>query len=163
MSDAPLSTGTDDQIVTQWQTIISTQMHFNDMLLRTRAIGSSVVMATYGAAAVALGQQPISYVIIFSEFIHISAGIILFALFLLLSIFLLDFFYYFKLLIGTVEIGERLEKENPSLVKQTTQLSQKVSRGSASLFVIVFYAIPAAIGIALLWYILKNYPPTITT
>ena len=50
MSDATQPTAVNDQIVTQWQTIITTQMHFNDMILRTRAIGSSVVLAVYGYA-----------------------------------------------------------------------------------------------------------------
>lgn len=163
MSDAPQSTDENDHLVTQWQTIISMQMHFNDMLLRVRAIGSSVVLAAYGAAAISLGQYPNEYITIFHEFIHISAGILVFALFLLFSIFMMDFIYYYKLLIGVVEIGENLEKNNPFLINVTNQLSQKISRWRARIVIIVFYVIPAVTGGLFLWYVLTRYPSLIHT
>lgn len=163
MSDAPQSTVENDHVVTQWQTIITTQMHFNDMILRVRAIGSSVVLAAYGAAAISLGQYPNAYITILNEFIHISVVVLFFALSLLLSIFLMDFTYYYKLLIGIVEIWEKFEKDNPILVDVTNQLSQKVSRWQARIVVIVFYFIPAAIGCFSLWYVLTRYPQIIHT
>ncbi|MBT3792567.1 MAG: hypothetical protein HN658_07605 [Rhodospirillales bacterium] len=61
-----------DQIVLQWQSIIATQMHFNDMILRTRAIGSSMVLAVYGYAFLTLVQQPAPYLSIFCLSIHVS-------------------------------------------------------------------------------------------
>ncbi len=55
-------------------------MHFNDMLLRTRSIGSSVVLAAYGAAAVSVAQYPMQRIFLFGAFIHISVIVISFAL-----------------------------------------------------------------------------------
>lgn len=159
MSNAPQSTAEYDQVVTQWQIIISTQMHFNDIILRTRSIGSSVVLAAYGAAALTLGKYPNEYLLIFNQLIHISVIIIFFALLLLFSIFLLDVTYYYRLLLGVVDIGAKLEEEQSSLVGTSKQLSEKVSLRWANFVVFVFYAIPAAVGIVSLLYVFKNYPP----
>ena len=45
-------------IVEEWKTVIHTQMHFNEMIMRARSTGVSVVIAVYGAAAIAFGQFP---------------------------------------------------------------------------------------------------------
>ncbi|MBI4262478.1 hypothetical protein HY624_03060 [Candidatus Uhrbacteria bacterium] len=163
MSNTTQSAGLDAQVVAQWQTIISTQMHFNEMILQTRAIGSSVVLAAYGAAAVTLGQYPNEYVTIFDQLIHISGGIICFALTLLFSIFLMDVTYYYRLLLGVVQIGSNFEKNNPSLVATTTLLGERVSLWSANFVVIIFYVIPFSVGGLSLWYVLTHYPPTVHT
>ena len=163
MSNAPQSTAEYDQVVTQWQIIISTQMHFNDMILRTRAIGSSVVLAAYGAAAVSLVQYPTQDVVIFDQTTHISVFVICFALSLLFSIFLIDVTYYYRLLLGVVEIGEELENETSSLISMTRHLSEKVNLCWANFIVFMFYAIPAAIGVSSLWYVIENYPLPVNT
>lgn len=163
MSDTPQSTTKKDQIVAQWQTVISMQMHFNDMLLRTRAIGSSVVLAAYGAAAISLGQYPTEYLLILGQLIHVSAVIIFVALSLLFSIFIMDVAYYYRLLLNVVDIGRGIENEHSFLVKTSEPLSQKVSRFWATFVVILFYVIPTTIGVLSLRYVLANYPPTIYT
>jgi len=38
-------------ILEEWKTIVQTQMHFNEMIMRARTTGVSVVMGVYGAAA----------------------------------------------------------------------------------------------------------------
>ena len=45
-------------ILEEWKIVIQTQMHFNEMIMRARTTGVSVVMAVYGAAALAYGQYP---------------------------------------------------------------------------------------------------------
>jgi hypothetical protein len=45
-----------------------------------------------------------------------------FALLLLLSIFLLDYLYYYQLLIGAVERGEAIEEGLPAAARLTTKL-----------------------------------------
>jgi len=42
-------------------------MHFNEMIIRARTMGVSVVIAVYGAAAFAFGQYPDRFLIV-----HIS-------------------------------------------------------------------------------------------
>jgi hypothetical protein len=44
-------------IAQRWRAVIDTQMHFNDMLMRTRSIGLSMVIAVYGAAIVSAGRH----------------------------------------------------------------------------------------------------------
>lgn len=163
MSDVPQATAENDRIVAQWQTIITTQMHFNDMILRTRAIGSSVVLAAYGAAAVAIAQYPNEYLSLSGELIHVSAFVLFFALSLLIGIFLMDVTYYYRLLLGVVEVGATLENQNSFLVDTTNQLSRKVSLFWAHFVVFAFYAIPTVIGGISLWYVLAHFPPTIHT
>lgn len=51
----------------EWKTVINTQMHFNEMIIRARTMGVSVVIAVYGAAAFAFGQYPDRFLIV-----HIS-------------------------------------------------------------------------------------------
>jgi hypothetical protein len=42
-------------ILEEWKVVVQTQMHFNEMIMRARTTGVSVVMAVYGAAALAYG------------------------------------------------------------------------------------------------------------
>ena len=55
----------------------------------------------------------------------------LFALLLLTSIFLLDYSYYYRLLIAAVERGETIEEDLPAPARLTTNLSKCVSRSHA--------------------------------
>ena len=104
-----------DSKIKQWQTIIHTQMHFNDMILRTRAIGASVVLAAYGAAALAVAQYPAREFYLLSTHFHVSVLVIIITLFILLSVFFLDYLYYYKLLLSVVSKGEEIERENTSI------------------------------------------------
>jgi hypothetical protein len=45
-------------LIEEWKTVIETQIHFNEMIIRARTTGVSVVMAVYGAAALSIGQYP---------------------------------------------------------------------------------------------------------
>jgi len=154
IDSAPVS----DSAIAQWQTVVSMQMHFNDMILRTRAIGSSVVLAAYGAAAVSIGNYPTQHLVLFTLQIHVSAIIIVVALSLLLSIYLMDVTYYYKLLLKVVDIGTNLENINSGQVDPTNQLTQQVSRGWATRVIHFYYGIPATIGGLSLWYVITNYP-----
>lgn len=40
--------------LTVWKTAIETQMHFNDLLIRMRTTVISIILAVFGAAAIAL-------------------------------------------------------------------------------------------------------------
>src|SRR5438128_593525 len=92
-------------VLEEWKTVIDTQMHFNDMIIRMRTAGVSVVIAVYGAAALALGQYPNRFLKLAGVPFHVAAPIIAFGLLLLASIFVLDYCYYFRLLLGAVLRG----------------------------------------------------------
>jgi hypothetical protein len=141
--------------VQRWRALIDTQMHFNDMLMRTRSIGLSMVIAVYGAAIVSAGQFPDSSVTFVDLRLHVAVGIFAVGMLLLLSLFLLDRFYYYRMLLAVVEHTEEIERESgtsvqPIELKLTQRISASVSRPMASFVLLVFYAVPFLIGLAFL-------------
>ena len=64
----------------QWTILIQTQIHFNDMILRTRSLVVTVVLAAYGAAAACFTQVPDKYIATTFGFFHVSVAITVFAL-----------------------------------------------------------------------------------
>ena len=142
-------------IVQRWRGVIDTQMHFNDMLMRTRSIGLSMVIAVYGAAIVSAGQFPDSSVRFVDLRLHVAVGIFAVGMLLLLSLFLLDRCYYFPMLLATVELGEEIERESgsaaqPIELKLTQRVSATVSRTRAKVALLIFYAVPFLVGLAFL-------------
>ena len=142
-------------IVQRWRGVVDTQMHFNDMLMRTRSIGLSMVIAVYGAAIVSAGQFPDSSVTFVDLRLHVAVGIFAVGMLLLVSLFLLDRFYYFPMLLATVELAEEIERESgsaeqPIELKLTRRVSASVSRPMAKFVLLVFYAVPFLVGLAFL-------------
>ena len=41
-------------LIEEWKTVIQTQMHFNEMIMRLRGMGVGVVTGIFGAAAYSL-------------------------------------------------------------------------------------------------------------
>jgi len=162
-----LENGSSDRtqfLIQEWKTVIETQIHFNEMIIRARTTGVSVVMAVYGAAALSIGQYPGKVINIFGSQFHVSAAIILFGISLLAGIFCMDYFYYYRLLLGAVERGEEIDKAyegftvgSTRLFGLTTKISNKVSRPRATTCLIIFYGIPLIIGILSLIYLTCFY------
>lgn len=155
-----------EMVLKEWKTVITTQMHFNEMIIRARTTGVSVVMGVYGAAALALGQYPDKFLKVSGFDFHVSAAIIFFGLLLLWSIFSLDYFYYFRLLLGAVERGEEIDaayRDRPidrtRLFGMTTLISRKVSRCRAVVSLLIFYGGPFIAGVVSLIYLLWFYSP----
>jgi hypothetical protein len=153
-------------LLKEWETVISTQMHFNEMIIRARTTGVSVVMAVYGAAALAIGQYPGKFLKISGSQFHVSTAIIFFGLCLLLAIFFMDIFYYYRLLLGAVERGIQIDNAfqgrkigGTALFGMTTLISKKVSECRSTFLVVIFYAIPFVIGILALIYLIFSYCP----
>jgi hypothetical protein len=139
-------------------------MHFNEMIVRMRTTGVSVVIAVYGAAALSISQFPRKFLVGFGYSFHPSAAILLFGLLLLLSIFALDYLYYFRMLVASVEQGERLDGQIRArtlsglhLFGLTTLISERVTRGRARISLILFYGLPFLAGLGALWYVLFQY------
>ena len=140
-------------LIEEWKTVIETQIHFNEMIIRARTTGVSVVMAVYGAAALSIGQYPGKFISIFGSQFHVSAAIILFGISLLAGIFCMDYFYYYRLLLGAVERGEEIDRAyegfsigGTSLFGMTTMISKKVSKRRATICLVIFYGIPLVVG-----------------
>ncbi len=153
-------------VLKEWKTVIETQMHFNEMIIRARTTGVSVTMAVYGAAALAIGQYPSRFFKIYCLEFHVSAAIIFFGLLLLFSIFYIDYFYYYPLLLGAVDRGKEIDEAYQSrtidgtrLFGMTNAISKKVSKSSAKKCIFIFYGIPFIVGIISLAFVLFFYSP----
>jgi hypothetical protein len=149
--------------VQRWRTVIDTQMHFNDMLMRTRAAGVSIVTAVFGAAAVALAQYPDRLMIIPGTMLHIAALVIIFRLMLLATLFVLDYFYFYRMLLAVVQHAEEIEAESrqaksPIAFDLTCRISDCISRKRASSVLLMFYGIPVASGLIFLAYLATIRP-----
>ena len=166
MTNTQVEHGSDKaSLLEHWRTTVNAQMHFNDMLMRTRSLAATVVIGVFGAAAALVGQYPTRLITIFCRSIHISAIVIAFGLVLLVCVFLLDYLYYYRLLLAAVERGEILERDLSLLVHGLTTpsfslslfLSERVSRGHATSVLALFYGIPFASGLIFFVYLLVWY------
>ena len=103
LSDEPIQ-----YLIEEWKTVVGTQMHFNEMIMRLRGTGIGVVTGIFGAAAYSLQFERLSLSIGGCP-LHPAAPIVLFGLVLLLAIFIVDYYYYFELLVGAVERGKEID------------------------------------------------------
>ena len=120
-----------------WSTVIGTPMHFNEMLLSTRSLIASVMLALIGGAALSVVRLEDDHAFIGG--IHVGLVILAGGLVFLACVFALDYLYYFKLLLGSVEVAERLERQCPALPQLTIELSELVSRRWARWVIRLFY------------------------
>ncbi len=161
VTDIAVESTSKDPLIQQWKTVVDAQMHFNDMILRTRALGITVVIGVYGAAAALANRPPQAAVAVTGKLPNVSSMIIFLGLALLVSIFLLDYCYYYRLLLGAVERGEQLERElspqGPTQPQETFRLtlhlSTCVSRKRARNLIFAFYLIPFVSGTIFFWAI----------
>jgi hypothetical protein len=149
-----------DQIalVNRWRAALDTQMHFNDMLLRTRAAGMSIVIAVFGGAALAVERFPEHVTLFRGVEVHLAAIVMFFGLLLLFSIFVLDYFYYYRMLLAAVERTEEIEaasqREGEAISFDLTRpISRRVSRTRARLVLWVFYGVPFFCGTVFMLYL----------
>ncbi len=147
-----------DFLLEEWKTVVATQMHFNEMIMRLRTTGLSVVIAVYGAAAYSLKTNPGS-IDVSGMKLSVAAAIILFGIILLICLFMIDFFYYHQMLRGAVEKGYELDaavRPLSILGSQVFGLSSTISERlepklfgrfkTADAMVVLFYIIPITIG-----------------
>jgi hypothetical protein len=150
------------QIVDEWKKTIDVQMHFNDLIIRNRQIVLTAVLTVFGAAAFSLQFPNLILHVTLLKF-HAGAAIILFGLGLLLSMFFLDYFYYFRLLLGAVDRGQEIEKllqarSSAQLGGLTLAISKAVIRKRAQRSLFWFYVIPLLLGSGFLVSVLIGYP-----
>ena len=85
--------------------IIDTQMHFNEMSMRLRNFAITLILAVLGAAAYSMQTK------VHVGSYHISAIILIVALVGWVAIYVLDAFYFHKLLRGAVRFGTAVEEK----------------------------------------------------
>lgn len=130
-----------------WKVAIETQMHFNDLLIRMRTIIISIVLAVFGAFAIALKDSDLSATVI-TDKARICVIVIKIGMFYLLGQFLIDIFYYYRLLIGAVKFTENLDKkyENIGVFGLSKSISKETPRWLATGAVVIYYLIPILLG-----------------
>jgi hypothetical protein len=149
--------------VQRWRALLDTQMHFNAMIVQTRAIGMSVIIAVFGAAALSLARAPDRFFVLPWISIPLAAVVMIFALLLLVALFVLEYFYYYPLLLTVVERTERIEVESQQAGSAiafdlTSALSKRVSARRAAIVLAFFYGVPLLTGCLFLTYVMSLRP-----
>lgn len=143
----------------EYELVVKTQMHFNEMLIRYRSLAFTI-MTGLAALGLLLLKGQIAYqekISLFGREWNIAGILALMILAVWLVVFLVDYRYYFRLLIGAVERGEEIERSTPEgFLGMTTCISKKVPRWRAHLIVILFYAIPFAAGLVIAIHLLMS-------
>lgn len=93
-------------VLNAWKAVVEVQMHFNDMLMRIRNLGITLILAVFGAAALSL-QYELFFQLSFFRF-HLATLVITFGLVAWVGIGFVDR-YYHKLLVGAVTQSTRIE------------------------------------------------------
>jgi hypothetical protein len=154
-------------VLEEWKTVIQTQMHFNDMIMRMRTTGVTIVLAFFGAAAISL-QYGDMYLTICDFSFHASVLIITCGLIMLGGVFVLDYFYYYRMLLGAVERGYQIDRayqdrkiDGTKMFGLSTEIRKAIGRPHLSkIFVLVFYGLVFALGTLFMMGILLGYAPT---
>ena len=148
----------DDQkklIIEQWKTVISVQMHFNEMISRIRQVAATV---GFGGTAYILSKPNDSLEVMFSlNSIGFTNKSMLFIslLIFIISIGLLDRFYFFKMLVSSVDIAKKTEFDFDLPVKLTTSISRNTTKNQAVLPVYFLYSCIVVLNLVFFIYSLK--------
>ncbi len=154
-------------ILEEWKTVIETQMHFNDMIMRMRTTGVSIVLAVFGAAAYSLQYNKL-YLTICGYSFHAAVFVLAFGLAMLAGVFGLDYFYYYRMLVGAVRRGYEIDEayknrrfDECKIFGLTTMIRDAIGKpGKSKVWIWLFYGLVFALGIAFIVGILLGYVPT---
>jgi uncharacterized membrane protein YwzB len=169
MTEKEDTIGGRELILEEWKVVIQTQMHFNEMLMQMRTAGVTIVLAVFGAAAYSLQYDKLF--LMFSTYrFHAAVLIITFGLGMLIGVFCLDYFYYYKMLLGAVKRGYEIDEafKNRSIdgykvFGMTTMIRDSVGKPERSkYFVWLFYGLVFLLGILFIIGILLGYAPITT-
>lgn len=118
-----------DLLLQVWEKTVDLQMHFNDMCVGVRKTAISVLGVLLGAGALAFrfGGQ----VNIYGQDVSVAFVFIAIALLVWLSFWLMDRFWYHKLLRASVAYAEYLGSVEPAKeIGFNLDLSQKIREGN---------------------------------
>ena len=116
----------------EWKVATDEAMHFNDLLMRNRQIGFTIILAILWASTLVEGVAAIGN-FEFSNSIVIAIIAIIFTL----ALWFIDLNYYFRLLLGAVDRSIALEKKLG--FDLTKSISRKVTRCRAWTSLHLFY------------------------
>ncbi len=116
-----------DQTIKIWEKTIDVQQHFNDLSLRIRNYAIAFLTATLGFSAFALKEN--YSITIFEVPIPLATILIFTALLPLSAFYIMDRFWYHKLLLGAVENGMKIERQLKKTIPSIT-LTTEISKAS---------------------------------
>jgi hypothetical protein len=96
-------------VVDVWKEIVEVQMHFNDMLMRTRNYALTLLLAILAGSGVALEKNEVIDLGHWVGDISLASILLLLGVFGLLAFYALDRFYYHSLLVGAVYKATEIE------------------------------------------------------
>ena len=136
----------------EWQVIINTQMHFNDLILRFRSIVLTAFVTLIGAT-IAIGKiGKIGSVSLSRRDVLVISAL---PAILWITAFIIDFFYYHRMLLGSVTQALKFDKAEKSksygLFGMTTCINEQVHSSTSEFLVLLYYFIPL---VGQLFYIL---------
>ena len=118
-----------DRYIVIWSKAIETQMHFNDLSVKSRQLGITFVVAALGVAIVLVNRgNDFAFIFPlcgFSFQVHVSVLLFLGACFALQVVKILDVNVYHKMLRGAVAFGEDFEEQ---YMKQIFQLEKGMTQ-----------------------------------
>lgn len=150
-------------MIAEWNIVIRTQMHFNEMIMKVRTTTVSVVLAVFGAAAYSLQFEKLLLNVL-GVTLHASVPVILVGLATLIGMFVVDYFYYFRMLLGAVNRGYEFDREFVNLKGHryfglSTNIQDAIGKPKISkYFVIIFYGLPITAGFFFLFTVIVGYP-----
>lgn len=148
--------------IEEWKIVIKTQMHFNDMIMKVRTATISFVVGVFGAAAYILQYHILLKIL--GHTIHASVMVIITGIAMLSVMFVIDYCYYFKMLIGAVKVGYQFEEEFKQIggTHKFFTLSSAIRNsigksGRSKYYVIIFYSVIIFAGLVFLISVLLGY------
>jgi hypothetical protein len=102
------------ELISIWSKAVDTQMHFNEMSVKSRQLGLTFVTAALALAVVLMTQDKEFAVVISTKWgdvrLHVAFLLIIAAVIGLRSVRRLDLHVYHRMLRGAVAFGEDLEE-----------------------------------------------------
>ena len=124
----------------EWKTTIDTQMHFNDLIIKFRSVVLSVFLTGLGVVfglSKKMGSNDNLYFILTIAFVF------------WICCFLLDYFYYQKLLLGAVKHAEKFDEneffQKKGLFGLTKSISFEISGLLSKSLIWIFYILPLVV------------------
>jgi hypothetical protein len=140
-TELPKISSDDDLIlkyyIEEWKTVIQTQMHFNDLIIRFR----SITLTAFASL--------IAGIIVIQKTTNISPkdllAVILIVLIFWVAVGILDYFYYFRLLLGSVSHGLKFDQaehfKKLGLFGLTTNISNHIHPPTFRLLISLYYVL----------------------
>jgi len=116
-----------DKIFDIWTKTIDVQMHFNDIEMKIRSLALTLLSAFFVAVGYSIKEN--LYIVLFNSNIHLAKLLLLFAIITWSLFYLIDRFWYHRLLIGSVRHAILIEDKYKYILPELS-LSNSIGKES---------------------------------